>query len=299
MSARVRADDEGAAACRDARPGRPRLRDRAGAPLRASVVVLACLCRIALAASPAHAQDFERGGEAGAASGPAAFIAGARPPADGFASAEALGLSRFGLPEISTQAIAAGGGWHSLRAAAGFSQTGDAEIGWSAWGAALGVASSRWGAGVSGIARRDRTPRAGLPWWGYECGMGLWVRAAPRVVAWASAPQLWSDGAAPPLERGLAVGVRAEGDGLYAWFEHETRPDAAAAVTHRGGVALVEGPFEVRAEGLDAPLRAALGVRARAAFVTACARVESHPLLGETVTVALAIGRAPRARAVP
>ncbi|MBI1797500.1 MAG: hypothetical protein HYR74_10665, partial [Candidatus Eisenbacteria bacterium] len=43
----------------------------------------------------------------------------------------------FGLPELTTRAAAAAAGWRALRAAAGVSQTGDPEVGWTGLGAAL------------------------------------------------------------------------------------------------------------------------------------------------------------------
>jgi hypothetical protein len=255
------------------------------------VLRAALVCALAAHAAAARAQDFEHAGHAGPAPTPGAFLDTGLPPAAAGLMAEALGITRYALPELSTRGAAAGAGWRSLRAAAGLSQTGDPELGWNAFGAAAGVANARWGAGLRAIARRDRTVLDPLARWGGEFGGGVWLRLEAPLAVWATAPAAWTAGGSPPLERGLALGVIAGGAGASAWFEHEARPEAMSAqAAHRAGVALEAAGFTVWAEGLDAPLRAALGIEARAAMWTVALSVVSHPLLGETARAALVLG---------
>ena len=206
------------------------------------------------------------------------------------------------LPELETRSVAFVGGWRSLRAAAGVSQTGDLELGYSAAGAALGIARPGAGVGLRAVARRDRLgdPAAGgsgrdadPPGAGLECGAGAWFEAGPGVLVWASAPQMWEQGDTPPLERGLTLGARLESAGLLAWLARESlRADDALAIraAHRVGVALEAGPLEVWVEAHDAPLRAGIGVTARVGRIEALASVEGHPVLGETTRLALRLG---------
>lgn len=246
-----------------------------------------------LAAGAARAQDFEDAAFAGARSA-TAYLDRALPPPGGAPCAEASLVTRYALPELSTRAAAAALGWRTLRLAAGLSQTGDAALGWNAVAAAAGVAGADWGAGVRGIGRRDRSVVDPALRWSGEAGAGLWVRAGGPLLAWASAPAAWTGGAAPPLARGLALGVAAEGDGVRAWFEHEARPEGAGPqATHRAGVALEAGAIAVWAEGLDAPLRAAVGLIGQVGILRVGASMESHPLLGETLHVSLGLGGAP------
>jgi len=276
------------------------MRARRGAASLVRCLAPAAALYTVLAAAPARAQDFERAGPAGPAHGPVAFLDSGLAPADGAPSAAALGITRYALPELATRAVAAGAGWRSLRVAVGFSQTGDPDLGWNALGAAAGVANARWGAGVRGIARRDRTVLDPAARWGGEVGAGAWLSLDAPLVVWAAAPAAWTAGGAPPLLRGFAMGALAFTDGARIWFEHEARPEALPArAAHRAGVALEAGVFALWVEGLDAPLRAGLGLEARAGALRIEAAMESHPLLGETVRASLALGGARRGGGVP
>jgi hypothetical protein len=240
--------------------------------------------------SLARAQDFESAGYGGTPATGLVFLDTGLPPEASSAGFEAVTASRFGLAELSTHALAAAGGWRSLRLAAGVAQTGDAEIGWSGFGAAAGAANKVWGAGVRGVARRDRFA-AGVLNWGAEFGGGVWLRPWTAGWVWASAPAIATSGLAPPLARGLAMGAAFEGAGVRIWFEHEALPEAPATrASHRAGLAMNSAPLGVWVEGFDAPLRAAAGIHARAGFVTVRAQAASHPLLGETMRIALSVG---------
>lgn len=256
--------------------------------------VAVLLAATACAAATAFAQDFERAGPPGPAPGPLAFLDSGLAPAGAAPAATALGVTRYALPELSTRAAAAGAGWRSLRIAAGFSQTGDPELGWNALGAAAGVAHARWGAGVRGLARRDRTVIDPAARWGGEVGAGAWLRPEAPVLVWAAAPALWTGAGGAPLARGFTTGAALLAEGARVWFEHEARPEAARArAAHRAGIALEAGVFALWAEALDAPLRATLGIGARAGALRIEAAMESHPLLGETARATLSLA-APR-----
>jgi len=246
---------------------------------------------LALAAPAARAQDFEPAGPAGSARSASAFLDAALPPAGAGTRLELLGVTRYALPELATRAVAAAAGWRTLRIAAGLSQTGDEALGWTAVGAAAGVAGPGWGAGLRAVGRRDRTLLDPAVRWGGEVGAGLRLEAGGPFTAWASAPSAWSAGAAPPLARGFSLGASVRGEGVRGWIEHEARPEGPGAqAVHRAGVALEAGVFGVWVEGIDAPLRAALGMEARAGAMRVVASLESHPLLGEVVRLSLGLG---------
>jgi hypothetical protein len=258
-------------------------------------------CVACAPAHPALAQDFSVAGEVAAASCAAGALDTALPSRSSAFTADALAIGRYALPELSTRALAAGAGWRSLRGSLGISQTGAADVGWSAAALAAGVAHARWGAGLRALARRDQDPLARLlaadRGIGGECGAAAWLDLEGRVTLWASAPQLWVRGAPPPLSRGLTTGIVIDGHDARAWFEHEAGPEAAAApASHRAGVALGSGPFRVWVEGFDAPLRGAVGIAAEVPFGRVSAAMESHPVLGETVRLALMLGAAPARR---
>ncbi len=249
-------------------------------------------------ASAAHPQDFDApapGVAPAAARSPLALIdAGWPSPRGGLALACAT-TSWHAVPGLTTRAVALGGGWRALRAGAGLSQTGDAELGWNAAGAALGVASARGGAALRGVARRDRMPGerltrlgAGV---GLEAGAGAWLATAGGATLWASAPQVWRAGESPPLPRPLIVGVSMVAGPAQVWLAREAPvsrdPGGGTSV---GGLVLAAGPASVWAEARDAPLRATLGLAARARGVGVAASVESHPVLGETARLSLMLG---------
>jgi hypothetical protein len=245
----------------------------------------------ALVATPARlqAQEFAPADAVPLAGSALAFLEHGMAPARPGLSLEAQSLERTSLPELGTRALALGLAWRGLRVAAGVAATGDPEIGWNTAAIAMGAGSARGGGALRGVARRDRHPQpretpvgAGV---GLEAGAGAWAEALPGVRVWASAPSPWTRGEPPPLARALEIGAVAERRGVRAWLAR-----AAGAGEHRAGVALVAGVVGVWLEARDGPLRGAAGVRASAGAVGLRAGVDSHPVLGETVRVAIGVG---------
>ncbi len=263
--------------------------------MSASVGRAACLVAALTIAGPAWAQDFAPPAPADAVlavGAPATALERGLPAADGGLALECALTSWHALPGLVTHAVALGAGWRKVRAAAGVSQTGDAELGWQAAGAALGFAAGRGGAALRGIARRDRAPGerlsnlgAGV---GIEAGAGAWLELAGGVSLWASAPQVWRAGVSPPLARPLEIGVACAVGETRAWLSRVapvTRDPGGGESA--GGVALAVGAVETWVEARDGPLRGTLGLAARARALRVAASVESHPVLGETVRVAV------------
>jgi len=237
----------------------------------------------------ASSQDFAPAEPPGPANSGAALLERGLPAAHGALAFEALATSWLGVPDLSTRAACVAVPVHSLRLAAGVSRTGAAELGWSAAGLAAGAAGPAGGAAVRALARRDLdpVPRQGPA---LEAGGGAWVRASRRARIWASAPQLWTRGA-PPLPQGLVIGASIETDGVAAWLER-VAPARAADENgrHDAGLALDLGPARAWVEAREQPLRAAVGIEIAARRWSVRLRVESHPVLGETVSLALAGG---------
>ncbi len=266
---------------------------RRGARALSAMALLPAL----LAAGSARAQDFAPAQSAGPASSACAFIERGLPDDVPGLSLEACFTRWFALPELETRTLALAAGWRSARVAAGLSQTGEPELGWSAAGFACGIAGPAHGAGLRAVARRDRLilpgseaarrleARAGV-----EVGGGAWLEAAAGLRLWASAPQLWQAGTAAPLERPLEIGARFERDGLAAWLARSS-PAGTAPADHAAGLALRSGPLEVWGGVRDRPLRGGVGLAARARGLAVAAEVESHPDLGETVRLALGLAR--------
>jgi hypothetical protein len=99
-------------------------------------------------------------------------------------------------------------------------------------------------------------------------------------------------GAAPPLNRGLETGIRLAGDGISAWLAR--RAAGGREARHRGGVALEFGTVaSAWIEARDDPLRTGYGIEARSRLVAVAFALETHPVLGETARLSLAIGGAP------
>ena len=255
----------------------------------------AALAALAMAGSPAPAgaQDFACPAPACPAGAPLAaletgVIAGAR----GFAIQGAT-LTRSGLPELTTRAAGVAVAAHGACGAAGLSQTGDPELGWTAVALALGGASRATGATVRAVARRDRHPRPADgplgPGVGAEAGAAAWARAGGGLTLWAAAPQLWMRGAAPPLARALELGGRWSGGDLGAWLVSRTPPRGALAAEHEAGLTLALGPCRAWARARDGPARGAVGIEVCAGGVGLAAEVESHPVLGETAMLALTL----------
>jgi len=235
----------------------------------------------------ARAQDFACA-EPGGPSRSAACLLERGLAAPAGARVEALATSWLGVPGLVTRALCAGAAVRAVRCAVGVSQTGDATTGWSSAAAALATTAPSGGAALRAVARRDADGAASG-----EFGAGAWLRAGPSAVVWASAPQLATSGAAPPLARGLALGVAVEQGGIGAWFERAAPARVAdEAGTHAAGVVLRADPGRVWVEARGRPLRAGLGI----AVGPIAVRAIGHPRLGDTVTIALSL---PPARATP
>ena len=253
-------------------------------------------------ARAAGAQDFSPAAAPGPQPGPAALLDRALPVADERLAAEAGAARWFALPELGTKAVSLLVPARSLRVAAGLSQTGDGELGWTCAALAAGAAAGDFGFALRVAARRDRAgcalmTSAAAAGVGAEAGGGAWMAPVEGALLWASAPQLWTRGEAPPLARPLELGARFESGALSAWLAIGAPRDGDDGA--RGaGVALSQGPLSVWAEGRDAPARAAVGLVAEAGPLRVAARIEGHPVLGETTHLSLALRRGP-ARSAP
>ena len=219
---------------------------------------------------------------------------GLPPPAPGVALELAL-VRWYGLDDLASRAVSVGGGWRSARVACGFGQTGDREVGWNTLAIAGGVAQSTAGAAVRAVARRDRVPSMEvLPrdWGaGIEIGAGAWVEAGHGVHVWALVPQLWTDGAAPPLDRGLELGAGAHRSDLGAWFTRTTaRAGSASRGEHAAGVAAYGGPLTLWLAMRDRPFRGGVGVAGRLSGLQVAIEAESHPVLGQTLRLTAVVG---------
>lgn len=273
-----------------------------GAPRRVRWATFAVL--LVLGTSRCGAQDFVAPALAGPATSPLNLLEGGLPSAAPGASFSGAATRWFALPEFTTRSLGLGASWRGTRVALGLSQTGDPELGWTALGLALGGANQRCGGALRAVARRDRhpSPEPGPlgPGVGLEAGAGAWADAGAGLTLWASAPQIWLRGAAPPLARGLEIGValRAGEGGL--WLLRRAAPRAAdEAAGHEAGVAFGVGPLSAWARARDEPLRGGIGVAARARVVEATAEVSSHPVLGETVSLAITVPARPSAPRTP
>lgn len=250
---------------------------------------------LALNAAPAPAQDFASPAPPARAASPAAFLERALPTPGTSPAVEALESRWYEVPGLITRAAALAAGWRSIRAAAGISRTGDRELGWSTGALALGVAGKGAGGALRAAARRDCDPgalEAALgPGAGLEVGGGAWVEAGMGITLSASAPQLFTRGVSPPLERGLEIGAAWVFDDLSLRLARLSARGGAGSAQHEAGFALSAGPLTVWLEARDQPARGALGLAARAGVVSVAGVVESHPLLGETLRLSLAFAR--------
>jgi hypothetical protein len=259
----------------------------------AFLVGLACL---ALAAAPARAQDFVAPAPAWPPGPAAGVLERGLPSAVPGAAIEGATTRWHGLAALTTRALAGALGWRAVRVAAGLSQTGEPDVGWTALALAAGAAGPGGGGSLRAVARRDRTSPFGFDARGADVGVevggGAWVEAAPRLHVWASAPQLWTRGAAPPLARPLEVGAALDLGAVVSWLSRSgvagyprgSRGELAA------GLATSAGPLELWLEARDQPLRGGCGLAARARALRVAAEVESHPVLGETARMSLGIG---------
>ena len=260
-------------------------------------LILTALVGLALGARAACAQEFEAPAPAGAG-GAAALIERALPaPAVG-AELETIAVRWAGLADFSTRALALGTSFGPARVAAGFASTGDPEIGWNSVALAAGLTGETWGAGIRGIARRDRSAAPGerAPAIGAAIGAGFWSAPAPGMEVWAAVPTLESAGEAPPLDRGLETGVVMRSRGVAGWLGWSAPARAADAGERSTGAAVELGAFSAWLEARDRPLRATFGIAARRGALEISAATSEHPVLGETIRLALAIRSAVRER---
>jgi hypothetical protein len=218
---------------------------------------------------------------------------GLAPRAPGVAFETSL-VRWYGVADLDTRAAAIALGRSSWRVALGASQTGTTELGWQALALAIGHATEDAGIAVRVLGRREPAALSETPLGkgvGLDAGAGAWVRAADGVRVWASAPQAWSRGAAPPLRRPLAIGASAELAGVVAWLERTAPARADDALgSHALGLALRAERAAAWCELLDRPMRASLGIEARVGALTASARVDDHPALGDAVRLSLRWG---------
>jgi hypothetical protein len=238
-----------------------------------------------LATRVAVAQDFSPASGAGPRPGALALLDRALPAGAAW-SAEGLAVRWLGLAALETRAVAMSAGVAGARVAAGLSQTGDPALGWTGLGLAAGGASDAGGAAVRAVARLDRAggafePARARTEGGVEAGAGAWLAFGAGTSVWASAPQLWIAGDAPPLLRPAEAGVRGGSGDVAAWL--------ALAATRRGdagersaGIAIGGGRLSAWVEARDTPLRGAVGLYAARGALVLEARVDGHPVLAET-----------------
>lgn len=247
-----------------------------------------------LLASRCGAQDFGAPVPAGPARSPLAFLECGLPSAGPGPRIAGSTTRWFALPELTTRALGLGASWRGARAALGLSQTGDPELGWTALGLVAGAAGPTCGGSLRAVARRDRhlRPEAGPlgPGVGLEAGAGAWADAGGDLTLWASAPQIWLRGAAPPLARGLEIGGTFRTRDTRFWLLHRASlREADGRAAHEAGLVLDAGPLSAWARARDGPLRGGLGLAARARGAEAAVEVSSHPVLGETVSLAITV----------
>jgi hypothetical protein len=90
----------------------------------------------------------------------------------------------------------------------------------------------------------------------------------------------------------LGAGLRAGGGGLWLLRRASAR-EADDRAGHEAGLAFGLGPLSAWARARDGPLRAGIGIAARARVAEAAAEVSSHPVLGETVSIAITVPARP------
>jgi hypothetical protein len=261
--------------------------------LRAFVLGSAAL---AVFATGARAQDFEAPAPAWPIGSACVLLERGLPASTPTPTLEGVVTRWHGLAALTTRAVSGALGWRSARLGVGLSQTGEPDVGWTALAMAVGAAGSNGGGALRAVARRDRTSPfrfdARGADVGVEIGGGAWISAATALHVWASAPQLWTRGAAPPLARPLEVGGALDLGDVVVWLGR-----AAVAGYPRGGrgehtlgLFTGAGPLGVWLVARDQPLRGGLGVAARARVLRVAAEVESHPVLGETARMSLGLG---------
>ena len=258
---------------------------------------VACVLWLCSAAGAASSQDFAGAVPAAARDDAFTLLERALPPASRELAVAVAHTRWWDAHDLETRAVLVSGGWHSSRAALGLSQTGSPELGWTALGLAAGAATPAAGAALRACARLDRdagwsAARAASRDAGVELGAGAWLVPTPGVRVWASAPQMFLRGEAPPLARALEIGMQA-GEETGAWFVLRAPRDGDDG-ERTLGLAIALLPVVTWAEVRDAPLRGAAGVRTQVGALAVEVRVDVHPVLGETTRVALAWRHGPR-----
>jgi hypothetical protein len=242
--------------------------------------------------APVHAQDFDLPAPAWPPVAAGRWLERALPPAAATPVLEAGVVRWHGLDALVTRSLAAGAGWRSLRLSLGLAQTGEPDLGWTTAAGALGAVVPGAGASLRIAARRDRTSSFGerqAAAIGAEAGGGAWFDARDHLHVWASAPQIWLRGSAPPLERPLEIGAAADLGTVTLWLARAGVPGRDAG-GREGGLATAAGPLSLWLTARDRPLRGGLGVAARAGVLSAACEVDSHPVLRETARLSLTIG---------
>lgn len=241
----------------------------------------------------ARAQDFASASPPVHATPALALLEDAWPtPESGF-GVVAMRIDRWGVPELATRAVAVHTSYRAGRMAAGVSQTGDPELGWTTVACAVGGVSRDVGAAVRACVRTDRRAawgpaRAIGPEATAEVGGGAWLRPAPDLEVRVAAPQLVQRGVAP-LARALGCEVR-WGRESAVWFALRA-PRGGDDGERAIGVALTLAPCVVWGELRDAPLRARTGLTFAWRGMTCAVQLDEHPALGERVALALGWAR--------
>jgi hypothetical protein len=242
---------------------------------------------------PVWTQDFPDGAPSAGPDRTMALLERGLPSTSDAWEITAVGVRRFGLADLETHSLALGGGWQSMRGAAGLSRSGTVVAGWVSAAAAVGLVTRTCGAAARGVARRDlAAEERSLP--SIEAGAGAWIAPVPGWIVWTSHPQLTSQGSAPPLERGLELGLLALGHGVEVWLVRSSLPGGRAD-RHRVGGALFVGPVRLAIEFREQPVRASLGISTGRGGLFAMAGVDEHPVLPGTTRWGLSVrGRDPQ-----
>ena len=237
-----------------------------------------------LQAAAATAQDFASALPPLEGDGPAFLEHGLPPAAMGW-SIESASVLWFGTPELITRSLAVGGAWRSSRAQIGVSRTGEGALGWSAAAAGAGMGGADRAAAVRVCARRSESGESGA-----EFGLGAWSRVGESMRLWASAPQVWTDGEPPPLERHLELGIQWRTDALRAWLQRSGAPAGVdgLASDHAAGIAIAGRGLLTWIVLRDRPVRGAFGIAGGRGGLRVAVTIDSHPVLSETVRMAIA-----------
>jgi len=250
---------------------------------------------LALSTGRAAAQEFWAPAPA-ADLGAAALLERGLPPSQSGFEAVALAIRWHGLPDLETRSLAIGASGRGARLALGLSQTGEGDLGWNALALAAGAGSEAGGCALRACGRRRLDATGALDSEsGVEIGAGAWIAATEAVQVWASAPQLWTRGDPPPLERWLEVGTAFRIADARLWLVRAAAPGAPAGLRaeHVAGLMVPLGPAALWLEARDHPPRGGVGIEAGVARVIAAVEVDSHPVLGETVRLSLGWGARP------